>query len=49
MKTVFTLFLLMISLPAYSDCKFSGKQYPEGTIINGYVCNAEGKWENQTT
>lgn len=46
MKKMIILVLLTLSQTAYADCKFSGEEYPEGTVINGYVCGADGKWHS---
>ena len=29
---------------AYADCYKDGKAYPPGTVIEGFICTAEGKW-----
>ena len=30
---------------AVADCYKDGKAYPTGTVIDGFVCTAEGMWE----
>lgn len=38
------LTVLMIGLlanPAFADCTYNGKQYPEGTVIGPYVCDGD--------
>lgn len=46
MKLLFivALFILLSFGNAFADCKYAGQDYPEGTIINGYTCNADGTW-----
>jgi len=46
MKAFLLSLALLLSQAVHADCTFSGQQYPEGTIINGYVCNEDGKWVN---
>ena len=29
---------------AYADCRKDGKTYPPGTVIDGFICTADGKW-----
>ncbi len=38
---------LMYSATVYADCWYDGKLYPTGSIINGYVCQADGSWKKQ--
>jgi hypothetical protein len=45
MKKVALALLLLSSSAAFADCRYNGKQYPVGTIINGYICTAGGKWK----
>ena len=36
--------LLIFSSLAYADCRYNGKTYVQGTVINGYVCQPDGTW-----
>ncbi len=47
MRKMIVCCLLLISQAAHADCSFSGESYPEGTVINGYVCGADGKWHGK--
>lgn len=29
---------------AYADCYKDGKAYPPNTVINGFICTADGNW-----
>lgn len=29
---------------AYADCYKDGKAYPTNTVINGFICTADGNW-----
>ena len=29
---------------AYADCYKDGQAYPAGTVIDGFICMADGKW-----
>jgi hypothetical protein len=40
---ILTLFAGTISA-AYADCRKDGKTHPTGTVIDGFVCTADGKW-----
>lgn len=44
MKVLLFLVACMVAGSACADCVFAGNSYPEGTIVNGYVCSADGKW-----
>ena len=47
MKQIIVLVaLLLVSSFAYADCQYDGTSYPEGTIVNGYVCKPDGTWGN---
>ncbi len=48
MKKLIVFVLVIVSQSAYADCTFSGEEYPEGTVINGYVCGADGKWHSES-
>ena len=48
MKKLIVFVLLIFSQSVYADCTFSGEEYPEGTVINGYVCGADGKWRSES-
>jgi hypothetical protein len=30
---------------AYADCHKDGRAYPTGTVIDGFRCGANGRWE----
>lgn len=39
------LLLLAGTIPAvHADCYKDGKAYPTGTVIDGFVCTADGTW-----
>ena len=47
MKSLFFVSVIFLSSlgSAYADCTYAGKIYPTGTIVNGYVCQADGTWK----
>ena len=44
----FILFIMILFAgtisAVYADCYKDGKAYPTGTVIDGFICTAEGKW-----
>jgi len=49
MKLLLVVFVILIVLAgtipaAYADCYKDGKPYPTGTVIDGFICTADGKW-----
>jgi hypothetical protein len=45
-KLVFLIISLLFFFSAivYADCVYNGVSYPEGTMINGLTCQADGNW-----
>jgi hypothetical protein len=43
LSMVLLVFMFSIS-SAYAGCWYAGKEYPEGAIVNGYTCTANGSW-----
>jgi hypothetical protein len=35
--------ILFISSPVKADCRYQGRTYPEGTLLNGLEC-INGQW-----
>lgn len=49
MKLLLVVFVILIvfagTIPAaYADCYKDGKAYPTGTVIDGFICTADGRW-----
>jgi hypothetical protein len=44
MKTLIAIVMLFISVNVMANCVYNGVSYPTGTVINGYVCQANGTW-----
>jgi len=40
----FLLLLTLFSNIALADCYKDGKAYPTGTVIDGFICTADGAW-----
>lgn len=38
------LLLTLFSQIALADCYKDGKAYPTGTVIDGFICTADGSW-----
>ncbi|MEL6928808.1 MAG: hypothetical protein AAFO95_09250 [Cyanobacteria bacterium J06600_6] len=51
MKILFiSSFILMtfLSSPALADCIYNGREYPQGSQVDGYVCHGDGTWKKQS-
>ena len=44
MKAIMAVVMLLLSVQVMADCVYNNVAYPTGTIINGYVCKADGTW-----
>lgn len=47
MRKILACLLLFVPFAVSADCTFSGKKYPQGTVINGYVCGEDDKWNEE--
>ena len=42
---LFSLIAIVVtSTAAYADCYKDGQRYPTGTVIDGFICTADGRW-----
>lgn len=44
MKIIVITILMFAPILAEADCFYGGQSYPTGTVINGYTCQADGRW-----
>lgn len=42
--TIILIVLIFSITSANAGCWYSGKEYPEGSVVNGYTCKADGTW-----
>ncbi|MEJ2552799.1 MAG: hypothetical protein P8079_02005 [Gammaproteobacteria bacterium] len=45
MKEMLVMILVLSCHAVSADCTYNGRQYPVGTVVNGYICTADGRWK----
>ncbi len=44
-RLIIVVLLILISSFAKADCYHNGVAYPTGSVVEGYVCTADGTWQ----